>query len=106
MENSNESTNMNPMGSMNQMNNQAPETSGHSKRNIIILVIVLLVGLVAYFFVSSKGGLQESMDGSTVEVGTDSTGDIKEITSTDDDLSSIEEDFNSIDFDSLDAGLE
>ena len=106
MENSNESTNMNPMGSMNQMNNQAPEASGHSKRNIVILIIVLLVGLAAYFFVSSKDGMQENIDNSTVEVGTDSTGEIKEITSTDDDLSSIEEDFNSIDFDSLDVGLE
>lgn len=104
MENSNDQ--MNPMGSSNQMNNQAPQTPGHSKRNIIILVVILVLGLVAYFFVSSKGGLQESMNNSTVEVGTQSEGDIKEITSTDDDLSSIEADLDSIDFDSLDAGLE
>ncbi len=105
MENSNESTNMNPMGSMNQMNNQAPVHTGHSKRNIVWVVVIIILAALAYFYMN--GNFSKNMiENSTSEVSTQDDANAEVITNTNDDLSSIEADFNAMDFESLDAGLE
>lgn len=102
MENSNDPVNMNPI---NQMNNQAPAHTGHSKRNIVWVVVIIILAVLAYFYMN--GNFSQNMtENSTGEVSTQDDASAEVVTSTNDDLSSIEADFNAIDFDSLDAGLE
>ena len=100
MENSNDSMNM----------NQTPGAPGvhesHTRRNLMAVLLLVVIAVAGYFILMSTQKMDYEDD--TYELNTMNAEEdgFTEVTSTNDDLSSIEADFNAIDFDSLDAGLE